>query len=77
MKALPLIYATWEYRYYFSGLNFIKSPERNRLINPNLCNALRMFLQRRFTIATSPFNGCIHHYKAANSTGNPAPTRSR
>ena len=53
----------------FSGLNFIKSPQRNRLINPNLCNALRMFLQRQFTVATFPYDGCIHHYKASNPSG--------
>ena len=51
----------------FSALNFIKSDLRNSLINPNLTNAVRMFVSDRFDLASFPYDEALDHWQGVKT----------
>ena len=49
----------------FSGLNFIHSDLRSRLVNPHLSNALRLFLQSKWSVDEFPYDIALRHWHNA------------
>ena len=49
----------------FSAMNFIKNELRNRLKNPHLTAAVRLFFSRQFTVKTFPYMEALKAWRAA------------
>ena len=62
--ALIMIPVSVEDERLFSALNFIKSDLRNRLINPNLTNAVRI---DRFRQASFPYDEALDHWQGVKT----------
>ena len=65
--ALIMIPVSVEDERLFSALNFIKSDLRNSLINPNLTNAVRMFVSDRFDLASFPYDEALDHWQGVKT----------
>ena len=52
--ALVMVPGSVEDERLFSAMNFIKNVLRNKLKNPHLTAAVRLFFSRQFTVKTFP-----------------------
>ena len=68
--ALVMIHVSVEDERLFSALNYIKSDIRNRLINPNLTNAVRMFVSDRFDLTSFPYAEALDHWNSTKTRRN-------
>ena len=63
--ALVIVPGSVEDERVFSAMNFIKSALRNRLVNPNLTNAMRIFTSQAYAVATFPYKEALQIWKEA------------
>jgi hypothetical protein len=63
--AIVMVPVSVEDERLFSALNFIKSKSRNRLQNPHLTDALRLFFSNTFDVLTFPYAKALEAWKEA------------
>ncbi|KAG1673755.1 hypothetical protein FOA52_002324 [Chlamydomonas sp. UWO 241] len=67
--AIVMVPVSVEDERLFSALNFIKSKSRNRLQNPHLSDALRLFFSNTFDVLTFPYAEALQAGKEAVDRG--------
>ena len=63
--ALVMVPGSVEDERLFSAMNFIKNELRNKLKNPHLTAAVRLFFSRQFTVKTFPYMEALKAWRAA------------